>query len=176
MQLSRAAVRIFTIYAGVFLIFTAVYLALFHLPPFLTDVFFYRGLLYLGLTVLLFAFALAAYASRTGYRRTESLIAALSVAASVNLAAFVVFPVTFDRSLTMFLLHTLASERTATKSELSQQFIGTYFLTHDALGKRLHEQSVAGMIGYGNGTYSLTDRARLFLRISDVIGTVYGLR
>lgn len=174
-------IQLLVIYCGIFLLFTGIFLALFHSPFKASDVFFYRGLIYVtGLftifvivTVLLFIFR--------KLKNPETLIAASCIAASVNLSAFIVFPVTFDRSITMYMLDTLDKENTATcrglsKESLQASLIDTYIIAGDALEKRLREQREISMIEQHNGCYVTTARAGLFLRFANSIGRLYNIR
>lgn len=175
--------HIFLVYPAVFVLFTALYLGSFHTPLFASlDVLFYRGgyLLIASFLILLAAILFIYYAVTKSH--LESLIAALLTSAAIHLAFFVIFPVTFERSVTMYLLNTLDNVPIAescsglSKLELRQQLINEYVINRDAVGKRLYEQRVINTLGNDDQCVMLTERGSSFLEFSRVVSKIYGVR
>ena len=169
-------------YFIVFILFTVTYLGLFYTSIFsYQQVLFYRGLLYLVLTSLgVFAMILLV-SIRLKYRYFESMFAALVLALSIHLNFFVVFPVTFERSISMYLLTTLEKNRITscgglTKEQMKEGLINTFVVEKDALQKRIIEQSIINMIGKNEDCYMVTDQAKRFLRFSQIIKTLYNIK
>ena len=170
------------IYIGVFVLFTAIYLGLFYSSVFSFEhVLFYRGLLYLLLTSLGIFAGILLVSMRLKYRYLESMISALVLAASIHLNVFVVFPVTFERSISMYLLTTLEKNRTTacgglTKEQMKEGLINTFVVEKDALQKRIIEQSIINMIEGKNNCYMVTDQAVRFLHFSTFIKALYNIK
>jgi hypothetical protein len=109
------------------------------------------------------------------------MIAALVLAASMHLNVFVVFPVTFERSISMYLLTTLEKNRTTacgglTKEQMKEGLINTFVVEKDALQKRIIEQSIINMIEGKNDCYMVTDQAVRFLHFSTFIKALYNIK
>lgn len=172
--------RLIPVYGGVFLLFTGIFLGLFHSPLKASEVFFYRGLIYLG---ILFVFSLVGVGVLFGIRKIEkpeTWIAALCIAASINLSAFIVFPVTFDRSVTMYILDTLHKGKSAVcrglpRDALRTAVIDGYIIGGDAVEKRLREQREIDMVREQNGCFEATPRAGRFLYFANFIGGLYNI-
>lgn len=168
-------------YVACFILFTAVFTGLFHLPFPITTVFFYRGMIYLTFTFVLFLILISVYVVWRKSQHLESYIAALCIAASINLSAFIVFPVTFDRSLSMFILKTLQAQRNnscggLTKDRMQEMLINTYIKSQDALQRRIEEQNIINMIQMRDGCYVTTSRAQSFLYFSSIVNTLYNIQ
>lgn len=172
------------LYILVFIFFSGLYLCLFHTPFFkFQQVLFYRGLALLFITVLV-SFTTAFLLARRNKEfklYLESVIGAVIVSASINLALFVLLPVTFDRSVSTYLLSTLDSEATPscrgmTKKQLEKVLIDQYIVKNKALQKRIIEQEEIGFISGTGECVSLTDRARKFLQLKQITEKLYNLR
>lgn len=174
--MSRVA-RIALLYALVFAGVSAVFLLLFRTPLFGGEqVLFYRGVALLAVTLVLFVGGVAFYAWRGG-SHVESLIAAAVASVALHLALFVVFPVTFDRSVTMHLLRTLEAEPACiAPAALEASFIETYVRERGAVERRLYEQGRIGMVSASGQCAALTARGERFLRFAERLGALYGLR
>jgi len=167
------------VYLSVFFLFSLTYILLFHSPLFKgVDILFYRGIILLIVTGLLFLVAFIFLRNKVG---RETFLAALIMSLSLNLAFFVVFPVTFDRSVTMFLLNTLKQERSSdcadgiSKNRLQGYLINRYIIQNDAVGRRIKEQAIIQMIKKDGNCVDLTPKANNFLRFSKVINKIYGV-
>jgi hypothetical protein len=177
----KKVVSLMAKYIAFFIIFTSVFITLFHLPFPITQIFFYRGLIYLTCTFVLFFILILVYVVWRKLQHLESYIAALCIAASINLSVFIVFPVTFERSLSMFILNTLQAQRNTscgglTKDRMQEALINTYIKSQDALQKRIEEQNIINMIQMRDGCYVTTSRAQSFLYFSSIINTLYNIK
>ena len=108
-------------------------------------------------------------------------MAAIFVAVSINLSLFVVLPVTFERSVTMYLLNLLNENeknscRGLTKNELRKHLVNEYVTGKDAIGKRIVEQTAINMIEEENRCYKLTKRGKNFLQTSELIKKIYNIK
>ncbi len=93
---------------------------------------------------------------------------------SLNLCFFVLFPVTFDRSVTMFLLNTL-NQSSYTERGLEEKFINDYVISQKAIKRRIEEQSIIGFAKDDN-KLELSSKAKTFLKISDIINKIYSVK
>jgi len=161
--------------------FTVIFLGLFRTPLFGNQkVLFYRGNLLLVIAFLLTALVLYLVRNRSKVR-FETALAALVLSASLHLAFFVTFPVTFDRSVTMYLLNRLESSKTAqcaglSEQEMEQVFIKEYVKERQAMRRRIKEQSIINMLKESNQCVTLTPRGASFLRFSETVMRLYNLR
>jgi hypothetical protein len=105
----------------------------------------------------------------------ESLIAAVMISAAIHLSLFIVFPVTFDRSVTMFLLNALKNNQLS-KKQLEQRLINDYIIKNKALDKRLNEQKIIDYIHEENNNISLTQKSIGFLDLSELIKRIYNVK
>lgn len=172
------------LYILVFISFSGLYLFLFHIPLFtFQHVLFYRGLLLLTATAVISftsAFFLA-HKNKAFSVYLESIISAVIVSISINFAIFVLLPVTFDRSVSTYLLSTLNTRATPscrglTKKQLEGVLIDQYIVKNKALQKRIIEQEEIGFISDNGECITLTDRARTFLRLKQITEELYNLR
>lgn len=174
--------RIFITYGLVFAAFSALYILSFRMSLFHgQDVLFYRGIYLLVFASAVLLIAGIAICRAYFPERLESFIAALALSAAFHLCFFVIFPVTFERSVTMYLLRTLGRVETTevcdlSKEELRETLIREYIIERDAVGKRLHEQRVIDFVNSGDQCIALTSRGSEFLKFSRVVETIYGLR
>jgi hypothetical protein len=87
----------------------------------------------------------------------------------------VVFPVTFERSVTMYLLKTISQNQAITKKDLEKKLIDEYILKNKALEKRLNEQKVINFIEVKNSKVYLTEKGKKFLKIANLIDKIFGI-
>lgn len=173
--------KLFCIYCVVFTFFSIVYVSSFHSPLFSEqDVLFYRGIFLLAA-----AFAVSIAAAALVYRffqfSLESFLAALIASAAIHLSLFVVFPVTFDRSVTMFLLTRMDSAQPSdsctgySMPELERRFIDEYIVRNAAIERRMHEQSLIRTVEKSGQCVSLTSEGKNFLSFSRFVSKMYNV-
>ena len=170
--------KIFLIYLSVAVFFSVFYFLSFRLPLFTSQkVLFYRGVMLLALTSCITLIGIGTYIYK--YRKhVESLIAALIICIAVHLSFFIVFPVTFERSVTMFILSALHDGSSPmcsglTKSDIQRELIDTYIMKRDAVEKRIKEQSAINMINRKSECVTLTQKGVNFLKFAGYVGKLY---
>lgn len=86
-------------------------------------------------------------------------------------------PVVIDRSLTMFLLGTMAQEsgRLFDTSDLEGLLIRQYVKDYKAVDRRMAEQMAAGNVLVDHGRYRLTRRGALFVKLMKTIAVIFNL-
>ncbi len=166
--------RIFIFYFFLLVFFSIIFFILIRLPIFKEEnVLFYRGIILLFLTSLIYLFL--------GYlvRKKISfflILNSLIFCLSLHLVFFVVFPVTFERSVTMFLLKTIAKNKEIRKSDLERILITDYIQKNQALEKRLEEQIKIDLLEVNNDRVKITEKGKKFLEISELIKKIYDVR
>ena len=142
------------------------------------DVLFYRGLAALAVSGFLLLAILWALARRLpdglGLTARDTVGAAI-VALSLLLVIFVLGPVTFDRSISIFLL----SQFELADAPLSEQaardiFLRTYIDDWDQIGRRLREQEISGNLERTPQGWKLTTIGRLLMASARVISHIFG--
>ena len=168
--------KILLFYLFFFLLFSFLFLSFFHTPLFAGQkVLFYRGLWLLGITTLIFI-CLSKWIEKIGKIKCETYTAALILSISLNLVFFVVFPVTFDRSVSMFLLNKIDSRSPATVLSLEDSLIKEYIQKNKAVQRRMDEQSQIGFVSQANGQVVLSPKASRFLQLTSFIKNLYGVK
>lgn len=170
--MDKEFVKSFFIFIKVFLIFTFLYLFLFFTPLFSSQkVLFYRGI-FLLFTLFVFSLIFIIFKFKKNFLFYFS---ALVFVLSFNLSFFVLFPVTFERSLTMYLLNTLKNESGIKKTDLEKKLVNEYILNNHALEKRLFEQQTTGFVITKYNRVYLTKKGFLFLKFSQVVKKIFNI-
>jgi len=170
------------VYFFILFIFSLSYLLLFHTEIFSGNkVLFYRGIILLILNTLVFIPTLLFFNKLFhGWIDLETFIATIVMSFSINLSLFIVFPVTFDRSVTMSLLQTLNDNNVQScqglsKEKLQAHFIDEYVVRNKAVQRRIVEQSMIGMLKDNNNCIELTKTGERFLNFSKSVKQIYGI-
>jgi hypothetical protein len=158
----NAAIRIVLAYAIGGLIGFALYIATFALPIG-GEILFYRGLLLALVTAAAVGGTLIGARSRVRIDLSTG-IGIVMTGLAFNVCFLVLFPVTIDRSISVFLLSRIADEQPLTTPALQQRFADEYLGRMDQIPRRVREQALSGNIALDrNGAIRLTDRGRTFL-------------
>ncbi|MBM3205838.1 hypothetical protein FJZ41_03270 [Candidatus Shapirobacteria bacterium] len=169
-------------YLTIFFVFSIFYLLLFHSPLFSSvRVIFYRGVLLLLISFLCFVLGFFFLRRKVGIKE-ENFLAALVLSFSLHLTFFVVFPVTFERSVTMFFLRQLLSPTATSDScpgltpyQAEEALIEVYIRGKSAVAKRVEEQKIIGLVDDHDQCLQITDRGRTFLDFAKIVNKIYGL-
>lgn len=143
------------------------------------SILFYRGLAVLAaitpLLVLLLWLALRLPWS-PGLLGARDAVAAAIVAISVNVAAFVLGPITVDRSISVFMLSRLAAAPAPLSADdLTRAFATQYVRDWDQIGRRLKEQVVSRNVEQTpDGRYRLTPQGRSFMTTAQAMSRLFG--
>lgn len=162
------------IYSLTFLIYSFLFLLCFHLFYNPQGVLFYQGLKFLFSIFLLFSLFLFVFRKKIS-KNFFHFFLALILGFSLLLSFFVVFPVTFERSVTMYLLKTISQNQSVTKKDLEKKLIDEYILKNKALEKRLNEQKIINFIEVKNNRVYLTEKGKNFLKTADLIDKIFGI-
>lgn len=174
--------KILTYYLVFILLFTSLYIFLFHSPLFnFQNILFYRGIYLLTFLSLIFPILTLLLKLKYSKINLERFFNALFVSICFNLSFFIVFPVTFERSVTMFLLNNIKSEnryecKIQSTQDLEKNLIETYVIKNKAIEKRMEEQKVLDTVITQNNCVDLTKKGNDFLSFSGIVMRIYNIR
>ena len=141
------------------------------------SILFYRGLANLAVVTPVLMLLLAALLRLrwpAGALAARDAVAAAIVAIALNLAAFVVGPVTVDRSVSVYMLSRLAAAP-VTADELATAFTTEYVRDWDQIDRRLKEQIASRNVEETpDGRYRLTAQGRSFMATAQVMSRLFG--
>lgn len=166
--------NIIKIYLLTFFIYSFLFVFSFHLFYNPKEILFYQGLIFLFSILFLFFAFLFLLRKKIG-KKFFHFFSALVFSFSFLLSFFVVFPVTFERSITMYLLKTVNQNQSITKKELEKKLINEYILKNQALEKRLNEQKIIDFIEVKKNKVYLTEKAKKFLKMANLIDKIFGI-
>ena len=158
MILLRALARLALIYAGVLILGFLAYIGLIRTPLLAgVEILFYRGVLVAAILALLLIMA------GIGAHRWLRL--------AYNISFLIVFPVTFDRSITMFLLARIErQDGQLDATALERLYIRQYLGDMRQIDRRIAEQAQSGNIEVRNGHIRITPQGRRLLQGARVVG------
>lgn len=141
------------------------------------DILFYRGLVLLGIAfaaTLILAVALAARMRWLGVVGS-AVAGAGALSLALNLSFFVLGPVTVDRSLSVFMLGTMAAnpERSFTEAEMGARFADLYVGEWHQLERRFGEQVASGNVARSGRGYRITPQGQGFVALSRRIAWLF---
>ena len=176
-------IKLVLIYIHVFFSFTLVYIYLFHTSVFNNEeILFYRGIKITMLVSFLYLFIiLILYKSLK--KNLETYISALVMSVSINLCIFIVAPVTVDRSVTVFILKSLARNINSVGcksgvsiADLQNELINTYIIKQAALSRRIKEQTKIQNIDVKNNMcVEIKNNGRNTINLFKIITYIYNL-
>jgi hypothetical protein len=176
----RRAIALIFVYALAALIGGALFVALLRAASaaFGPGIMFYRGVGALGLVFLaLLAFFIAALprvARRFGLDGADALGAAI-VATSLLFAAFVLGPITVDRSISVFMLSRFeAADRPLTEQEARDAFVRVYVSDWAQIDRRIREQELSGNLERASSGWRLTPQGGAFMKTARAMSGVFG--
>jgi hypothetical protein len=157
----KAIFGILAIYAGVCALGLVLYVASFRLPLG-GDILFYRGLLLAGLVAAVLAVCLVLAGRKLGLD-PQTIIGAVFCSAALNVCFLVLFPITIDRSISVYLLARIEAEPGMTADELSERFEDGYLRRMRQIDRRVFEQQLSGNITVTDGEIRMTRGGERFL-------------
>ncbi|CAN5312684.1 hypothetical protein BH11PSE5_BH11PSE5_16720 [soil metagenome] len=153
--------------AGGFLLFVALVRS-----PLLLNVsiLFYRGILLAGISVMILLITGAFAVARCRMELT-TLVGACAISLAFNICFLVVFPVTFDRSITIFLLAQIEKDDgTFDARSLERAYTRKYLGEMRQIDRRINEQQLSGNIAINKGKIQITPQGRQVLKGARIVG------
>lgn len=176
MTIIRRLFALGSIYALALAIGFALYVALVRSPLLSgVSILFYRGT-FLAIAAALLLGLISFFAAKR-FRSIDlpTAIGAIAISLSFNICFLVLFPVTIDRSVTVFMLSRMeAAQRPVTEQDLKNIFENEYLGEMQQIHRRIEEQSLTGNIRVDNGQVTLTPAGKRFLSVSRSIGKIFG--
>ncbi|MBL1255366.1 hypothetical protein [Methylocystis sp. Sn-Cys] len=176
----RRAFALVLLYAAATLVGGVIFVALLRAALALLGpgVMFYRGVGALIVDFLLLIVLVAAAAARLprrfGIDGADALGAAM-VATSLLFAAFVLGPITADRSISVFMLSQFdAADRPVTAAEARDAFVRVYVDDWAQIDRRLKEQALSGNLEQGPDGWRLTAQGRAFMKTARALSSIFG--
>ena len=169
----KAVVGIVAIYALADALGLILYLLSFR-SPFGSEILFYRGLAMAALVAAALLGVLL-LASRWYPLASATVIGAVFTSVALNVCFLVLFPVTVDRSISVFLLSRIEARQPLNAAELEQTFADEYLGEMQQIPRRVREQTLSGNIAVAaDGSIRLTQRGRLFNALARGASTWFG--
>ena len=157
---------------------TAAWVVLFHTPLLAGSVLFYRGLVLLAMTATVAAIVLVIL-WRTSFRGligVRDILLIVSLLMSVNVVFFTHFPVTADRSISVFILAYMnRADGGLTSQQISDSVVQEYFLDRRAIDKRLDEQVETGTVVRTGDSYVISDEGRWLVGLYELIARLFNI-
>ncbi len=173
----KDVLKLIGIYALIFIVCTAVFIALFHTHLFAgMEVLMYRGIVFLIIAGALAAIAMAVVRHFWGYVTIRDIIMMFVVFCCVNMVLFTLIPVTVERSVSVFMLSYMEenSDQTFTEESVGDIFTDKYVIEYGAFDKRFEEQAVTGTIEQNeDGSYSITDEGRFIVKMFRTVSYLF---
>jgi hypothetical protein len=138
------------------------------------DVYFYRGVVLVGIATIL-TFVAFLYISRWFRADVSAAFTAAVLSMSINLTFLVIFPVTIDRSISVFLLGYMDQhpEEAFTPSQLRNAFSNVYVGQYQQVERRMDEQLVSRNINQVGDAYQISAQGRAFVSFARAIAWMF---
>ena len=172
----RALLQLMLVYAAALVGAFLLYLALVA-SPLLAAVptLFYRGVALALVNALLLGGLMALVARRLAFLDLSTIVGAVALSLAFNVSFLIVFPVTFDRSITMFLLARIERDDGRLDARgLEQVYFREYLGSMRQIDRRIEEQALSGNIRVDGGRISITPQGRRLLEGGRAIGAWFG--
>ena len=163
------------LYVAIYIICSAVFIALFHTPLFSgLNVLMYRGIILLILAGILSAILMVAAKKFLLPNKLDAKDVLLMFCGfcCVNMVLFTLIPVTVERSVSVFMLSYMEehADETFTEEEIQDVFIDIYVKDFGAFQKRFEEQLVTGSIEEKEeNAYQITDEGKAIVKMFRIV-------
>jgi len=141
------------------------------------NILFYRGLVLIALAFLAtfgVLFALARRGPIAGVRGRDAFSAAV-LSLAFNLCFLVIFPVTIDRSVSIFVLGQMAAhaDRAYSANQMAKVFSDVYVGDDQQIDRRLREQLLSGNVERVGDGYRISAHGKAFIQASKLIAWMF---
>lgn len=176
MTMIHRLMRLAMTYAVALIVGFLLYLALIA-SPLLGDmpILFYRGVVVAAVAAPLLALLLGVAGRYLPSLDLSTIVGAVALSLAFNVSFLIVFPVTFDRSITMFLLARVERQDGRLDARgLEHVYVREYLGDMRQIDRRIEEQSLSGNIRVDQGRIHITPQGRRLLAGGRVIGGLFG--
>ncbi|PHP19767.1 hypothetical protein CG471_10425 [Sphingobium sp. IP1] len=137
------------------------------------SILFYRGVMIAGLTAAIML--VGGLMLRRWRPPVPTLIGAIALSLAFNICFLITFPVTFDRSITMFLLARIERQDGQLDARaLEDVYTREYLGEMRQIDRRVEEQTMSGNIRVEHGRIHITPQGRRLLSGGRLIGGWFG--
>jgi hypothetical protein len=141
------------------------------------SILFYRGLALIALAFVATFAALFVAVRRgpiAGVRGRDAFSAAV-LSLAFNLCFLVIFPVTIDRSISVFVLGEMAAhaDRAYSSDQMAKVFADVYVGEDEQIDRRLREQLASGNVERVGGGYRISAHGQAFIQTSKLIAWMF---
>ncbi len=171
----RTAAMLVAAYAGI-VAFGLILFILLIRGPLLGDVtiLFYRGL-FIAVIVALLLLACGIWLRNRFHLDPATIVGATALSLAFNICFLITFPVTFDRSITMFLLSRIErQDGQLTAPMLEQIFVREYLRDMRQIDRRVAEQALSGNIRVDRSRIHITPQGARLLEGGRIVGGWFG--
>ncbi|MDR0412129.1 MAG: hypothetical protein LBH75_09205 [Treponema sp.] len=177
-KIVKSTAKYLLFYFIAFLVFTGIYIASFRTPLFAANhVFFYRAVSLLIITSVLFTVVVIIFARCGKLIRlaVQDVLIAVIVPLCLNMTFLSVVTVSIDRSISVFLLASMAEnkERVWTEKDITDLFLNVYMDEYKAMDRRFDEQLITGSIEKKGGAYQITDKGVFLINAFRLVGSAF---
>ena len=139
------------------------------------DILFYRGIALCVVAAVLLATALTLAGRRWPSITFRDAFAAACLSFGLNLSFLVIAPVTVDRSISVFMIATMAAapNQSVTTADIDQAFRTQYLDRMSQIDRRMKEQATSGTIVEEGGRYRLTPKGISFMRTAHFVAWLF---
>ena len=173
-----SVIALIGIYAVIYLVCTAMFIALFHTEILKNmEVLMYRGLAFIIITGIISAVVMGIIRKFWGFITVRDIIMMFVIFCCVNTVLFTLIPVTVERSVSVFMLSYMEenSDQTFTQDSVGEIFTAKYVNDYGAFEKRFNEQVETGTIVQNpDGTYSITESGKFVVKMFRTVAEWFG--
>ncbi|MCI4590264.1 hypothetical protein MOK15_09160 [Sphingobium sp. BYY-5] len=138
------------------------------------DILFYRGVAVAAIGALLMLLILGVLLRRL-MLEPATLVGAVALSLAFNICFLITFPVTFDRSITIFLLARIERQDGQLDARgLQRVYVQEYLGDMRQIDRRIEEQSLSGNIRVEQGRIHITAQGRRLLTGGRIVGGWFG--
>lgn len=167
--------RLTITYAAALAVGLLIYIALIRSPLLGgMSILFYRGVLLAGIAATLMLGG-GAFAMRRANIDPPTIVGGVALSLAFNICFLITFPVTFDRSITMFLLARIErQDGQLTTPMLEDVFAREYLRDMRQIDRRVEEQALSGNIRVDHGRIRITPQGARLLAGGRIVSGWFG--
>lgn len=136
---------------------------------------FYRGLILIVVAEVLCFVVLLLARRKWPVWKLRDAISACAFAAGVAVCLLIVFPVTIDRSISVFVLTQMAArpDHAFTPAEMRTLFLDVYVGRYQQIERRLDEQETSGNVAPAGAGFRITAQGLRFVRLARLLSGIF---
>jgi hypothetical protein len=172
----RAALEMALLFSGAVVTGFAVLVGLFKMGAIgHVEIIFYRGVVLCSVAAFVLGGLIIALGRWRPAVTVRDAIAAACLSFGLNLSFLVIAPVTVDRSISVFMIATMAAapERSMSTTDMDQAFRAQYLDRMAQIDRRMKEQVISGTIVEDGGRYRITQKGLRFMHTARLVAWMF---